>query len=103
MVGAGSGTGEATRLSVVVKYAANAAATPINKENIATHGPNPPLAIPRKRPAAVAKFTKVNPAESHFIRNGGQCYPDFLPTKSGALPLKKSLNFWALRYIFEGS
>jgi len=53
--------------SLVLRYAKRAnAAAKIRVAN-ATGVLNPPVSIPINSPLTVAKFTKVNPPESHFI------------------------------------
>ena len=53
--------------SVVLRYAKRANPAAIIRAANATGVLSPPVSIPMSNPQTVAKFTNVNPPESHFI------------------------------------
>ena len=53
--------------SLVLRYAESPKAAAKTRADNATGVLNPPVTIPISNPQLVAKFTKVNPPESHFI------------------------------------
>src|SRR2546423_5932792 len=65
----GDSSGAAARASrsAVLKYANRAKPAPNMRALQATTGPNPPTSIPMSNPQTVARFTNVNPPESHFM------------------------------------
>ena len=54
--------------SVVLRYAKRANPSANIRAANATAVLNPPVSIPINNPQMVAKFTNVNPPESHFIQ-----------------------------------